>query len=81
MNEDLQPFDTAFENVKNRPFQLIRVKKQELVCELLSALCTATCENLAAVLCCHSFTEAVFHLSVALFGLVSSFHCVNLLLI
>lgn len=69
MNEGLSCYNTAFQFESNL----------KSVCELLSALCTATSENLAAVLCCHSLTETVFHLSVALLGLVSSFHCVNLL--
>lgn len=48
------------------------------VSKLLSALCTATCKNLAAVSVRHSLAETVFHLSVALLGLVSSLHLSDL---
>ena len=47
----------------------------QLVSELLSALSASASENLAAVLCSHSLTETMFHLSVAFLGLISSFHC------
>ena len=49
-----------------------------LVRELLSALCSAAGENLAAVSVSHSLAEAVFHLAMTLLGLVSSFHFSNL---
>ena len=45
-----------------------------LVGELLSALCSATGENLAAVSVCHSLAEAVFHLAMTLLGLIRSLH-------
>ena len=41
---------------------------------MLSALCSAAGENLAAVAIRHSLAEAVLHLALTLFGLVSSFH-------
>ena len=44
------------------------------VSEHLSALCSAAGENLASVTVRHSLTEAVLHLALTLFGLVSSFH-------
>ena len=47
---------------------------QILVGELLSALRSAAGENLAAVSVSHSLAETVFHLAMALLGLVSSFH-------
>jgi len=45
---------------------------------MLSALCSATGKNLAAVSVSHSLAEAVFHLAMTLLGLVSSFHSANL---
>ena len=42
--------------------------------ELLSALCASALEDVAAVLGCHSFSEAVNLASLSLFGLVSLFH-------
>ena len=51
---------------------------QILVGELLSALRSAAGENLAAVSVSHSLAETVFHLSVALLGLVSSLHLSDL---
>ena len=44
------------------------------VAEYLSALCSAASKNFAAVSVRHSFTEAMFHLAMTLFGLVCSFH-------
>ena len=46
-----------------------------------AALGAATGQDLAAVGSSHSLAEAVLHLAMTLLGLVSSFHCVNLLLI
>ena len=46
----------------------------KLVCELLSALCSAAGKYLASVGGCHSLHEAVFLLTMELLGLVSSFH-------
>ena len=51
----------------------------QLISELLSALSASASENLAAVLCSHSLTETVLHLSVTFLGLISSFHCFDLL--
>ena len=51
---------------------------RRLIGELLSALRSAAGKNLAAVSVSHSFAEAVFHLAMALLGLVSSFHNSNL---
>ncbi len=51
---------------------------QQSVGKLLSALCSAAGENLAAVSVGHSLAEAVFHLAMTLLGLISSFHRVNL---
>ncbi len=48
------------------------------ISELPSALCSAACENLAAVSVSHSFAEAVFHLAMTLLWLISSFHLANL---
>ena len=45
-----------------------------LVRELLSALCSAAGENLAAVSVRHSLAEAVLHFAMTLLGLISSFH-------
>ena len=41
---------------------------------MLSAFCSAARQNLASVLCRHSFAEAVLLFSLALFRLVSSQH-------
>ena len=46
----------------------------KLVRELLSALCSATGENLTAVSVRHSLAEAVLHLAMTLLGLISPFH-------
>ena len=45
-----------------------------LVCELLSALCSAAGKYLASVGGCHSLHKAVFLLAMELLRLVSSFH-------
>lgn len=45
-----------------------------LVCQALSALSTSSCKYLTAVSCLHSFSEAVFLLSLELLGLICSFH-------
>jgi hypothetical protein len=45
-----------------------------LVGKLLSSLCPAARKNLATVSVGHPFAEAVFHLAMALLGLVRSFH-------
>ena len=50
-----------------------------LVCQLLSALSSASCENFAAVGCCHSLSEAVLLFSVELLRLICPFHLRNLL--
>lgn len=47
--------------------------------ELLSALCSAASENLAAVSVRHSLAETVLHLSVTFLRLIRSFHVHNLL--
>lgn len=52
-----------------------------LISKLLSTLWTSAGKNFAAVSCWHSLAEAMLHFSVALLGLISSFHLVNLLLI
>ena len=51
---------------------------QELVRELLSALCSSAGKYLATVSVGHSLTETVLHLSVALLRLVSSLHLSDL---
>ena len=43
----------------------------------LSALCSASCQHLAAVAGRHSLAEAVLNLSLTLFRLVCSYHCVT----
>ena len=53
-------------------------KYRKLVSKLLSALCAATSKNLASVSVRHSLTETVFHFSVTLLRLVSSFHTSDL---
>ena len=50
-----------------------------LVGKLFSALCAAAGKHLSAVFGCHSFSEAVLHLSVPLFGLKCSFHLIHYL--
>ena len=51
-----------------------RVHNKKLVCERLSALCSAAGKYLASVGGSHSLHEAVFLLAMELLGLVSSFH-------
>ena len=46
----------------------------ELVAQLSSALCSAACENLAAVSSGHSLAEAVLFLALALLGLIGTKH-------
>lgn len=50
-----------------------------LVGKLFSALRAAAGKHLSAVSCGHSFSEAVLHLSVPLFGLKCSFHLIHYL--
>ena len=47
-------------------------------CQAVAAFGAAACEYLAAVGCCHSFAEAMLVHSLAIVGLVSSFHCLIL---
>ena len=49
--------------------------KLELVGESCSAFCTSSLQNFATVGGTHSFSEAVFFLSLKLLGLVCSKHC------
>lgn len=46
----------------------------KLVREPCSALCTTASQNLTTVLCCHSFSEAMFLGTLTLFRLISSKH-------
>lgn len=50
-----------------------------LVGQSLSAFCTTSLENVSAVGCLHSLSEAVFLFSLTLFGLVCSEHLMHLL--
>ena len=52
----------------------ISSRAAELVCELLSALCSAASKYFAAVSVRHSLAEAMFHLAMTLLRLVCSFH-------
>ncbi len=45
-----------------------------LICQLLSAFCSATGEHFAAVGCCHSLQEAVLLLAMEFFRLICPFH-------
>ena len=47
------------------------------VAELGSALCSATCEDLAAVCSLHSLAEAVLFLALELLGLIGTKHVVH----
>ena len=47
----------------------------ELIGESCSAFCTSSLQNFATVGGTHSFSEAVFFLSLKLLGLVCSKHC------
>ena len=51
-----------------------------LVCQLLSALCSATREHLTAVRGCHSLQKAMLLFSVELLRLICPFHLRTLLI-
>lgn len=44
------------------------------MCQSCTTLCTSSLKNFSAVGVCHSLAKTVLHLSVALFGLISSEH-------
>ena len=49
------------------------------VCQSFSALCASSLQYVSAVSSSHSFSEAVLFLSLTLFRLISSKHCLHLL--
>mgnify|MGYP007126817761 CR=1 FL=1 len=55
--------------------QAIACQSNNSVSKLLSALCTTTCKNLAAVSVRHSLAETVDLLAVQLLGLIGTFRC------